>query len=106
MPFYENLSIQHMLEWAKRYPEVYQVLPADKEEIKNLHRQYIANVISTIAYDDFKAFIDKKINERTKKIAEARNMNIKMDPEIYRMYKDSNCISGKYPVPRRLTFLL
>ena len=38
VPFFDNLSIAHMLEWAKRYPEVYQVLPADEAEIKNLRR--------------------------------------------------------------------
>lgn len=40
-------------------------------------------------------FINKKFNERTKKLAESRNMNIKMDPEIYKIYKDTTNISGK-----------
>jgi len=40
-------------------------------------------------------FINKKLNERTKKLAESRNMNIKMDPEIYKIYKDTTNISGK-----------
>jgi len=63
-------------------------------------------VIYSIAGDDFRDFITKKLNERTKKLADSRNMNIKMDPEIYRIYKDTKNISGKCPVSRIITNLI
>ena len=35
------------------------------------------------------------MNERTKKLAESRNMNVKMDPELYEIFKNSTSVSGK-----------
>ena len=70
------------------------MLPVERSEIENLHRQYIANVIYTIAGDDFQLWVSKKMNERAKRIAEDRDLNIKMDPEIYKIFKQSTSISG------------
>ena len=85
-----------MLKFAKAYPEVYQILPTEQGEIENLHRQFIANCIYTIAKDDFTDWIDKKMQERTDKLTQEKNLSIKMDPMIYKVYKDSTSVSGKY----------
>jgi hypothetical protein len=69
-----------MLTWAKRHPEVSFALPVEVAEVENLHRGYIANVIYTLAGEDFKDWVDKKLKERTKKLTDEREMNIKMDP--------------------------
>ena len=82
-------------QFAEKYPEVFQVLPRENSEIMQLHRQYVANVIYTIAGDDFTDWLNRKLKQRNKKIAEERNLNIKMDPEIYRHFKASESISGK-----------
>ena len=95
VPYFDSLSVAKMLEWAKRHPEVFNVLPREQGEIENLHRNYIANVIYTIVGEDFRDWINKKMDERTKRLAEERDMNIKMDPEIYKIYKNSTSISGK-----------
>ena len=71
-------------------------MPAEQEEIENLHRQYIANVIYYIAGKDFTDWIDKRLKERTQKLTEERQMNIKMDPEIYKIFQASQSISGKF----------
>ena len=84
-----------MLEWAKRHKEVFAALPVEQAEIENLHRSYVANVIYTIVGDDFTDWVDRKLKQRTKKITEEREMNIKMDPEIYKIFKASTSISGK-----------
>ena len=44
---------------------------------------------------DFTDWIDKKMKERTQKLTEQKNLNIKMDAEIYKVFKQSNSISGK-----------
>ena len=98
VPYFENLSVSKMLEWAKRHPQVFTALPKETTEIDNLHRTYIANVIYTIVGEDFKDWVDNVMKERTKRIAEERDMNIKMDPEIYKVFKASTSISGKCPV--------
>ena len=38
VPHFTNLSVEKMLEWAKQYPEVFQVLPVEQSEIAVLHR--------------------------------------------------------------------
>ena len=35
------------------------------------------------------------MKERTKRIAQERDLNIKMDPQIYKIFKESTSISGK-----------
>ena len=47
-----------MLEFAKDYPEVYQILSEEQREIDILHRQYIANVIFFVAGKEFTDWID------------------------------------------------
>ena len=85
-----------MLNWARKYPEVAQALPKETAEVENLHRGYVANVIYTIVGDNFKDWVDKKLKERTKKMAEEKDLNIKMDPQIYKIFKASTSISGKF----------
>ena len=84
-----------MLEWANNYPEVYAALPEKQSEIENLHRGYIANIIYTLVGENFKLWAEKQMKERTKRLAQDRDLNIKMDPEIYKIFKTSTSISGK-----------
>jgi hypothetical protein len=96
VPFFTGLSQADMLNWARKYPEVAQALPKETAEVENLHRGYVANVIYTIVGDNFKDWVDKKLKERTKKMAEDKDLNIKMDPQIYKIFKASTSISGKF----------
>ena len=95
-----------MLEFAKDYPEVFHILPDEQGEIENLHRQYIANVIYTIAGDHFTKWIDMVMKERTEKITKEKNLSIQMDPAIYQVYKNSTSVSGKYSNTFTHSFLI
>ena len=44
VPNYTGLNIEKMIAFAKDYPEAMNALPIE-DEIKGLHRQYLANVI-------------------------------------------------------------
>ena len=74
---------------------MYQILPAESAEIEHLHRQYISNIVYSVAQGAFTDWIDKKMKERTQKLEQERALQIKMDPEIYAIFKESNSISGK-----------
>ena len=78
-----------MLEWARNYPEVFDYLPHEPAEIENLHRQYLANIIFSVTGDDFKEWVDRRLKERIQKMTEDCQMNIKMDPQIYQIFKES-----------------
>ena len=96
VPQFPGLNVEAMLEFAENHPEVFEILPSDRTEIENLHRQYVANVIYTVAPKEFSQWLDAKIKKRNKKLAQEQNLNIKMDPEIYEIYQRSTSISGKY----------
>ena len=58
VPFFEGLSIETMIEWAKGQPgNVMQALPIVQREIERLPRAYIANIIYTLTGDAFKNWI-------------------------------------------------
>ena len=95
VPQFDSLSIAHMLEFAKGYPEVFEILPSEEREIAILHRQYVANVIFYVAGQEFTKWINQRLHDRVEKLREDRNLNIKMDPEIYDIFQKSQSISGK-----------
>ena len=74
---------------------MFTALPQERSEIDNLHRTYIANVIYTMVGEDFRNWVDNMMKERTKRITQERDMNIKMDPEIYQIFKNSTSVSSK-----------
>ena len=95
VPLFEGLSTADMLAWAKRYPEVGRALPSAESEIEMLHRQYIINVIYSSVGEPFQEWVEKQIKLRSKKMAEEKNLNIEMDPEIAKVFKASTTISCK-----------
>ena len=95
IPQFERLSTADLLEWAKKYPTVYQALPVVESEIEMLHRQYIANLIYTLVGEPFQDWVDVVLKKRSKRLADERNLNINLDPEIARIFKASTTISCK-----------
>jgi hypothetical protein len=60
IPNYTGLKIEKMVEFARDYPAAMQALPIEAE-IKQLHRQYLANVIFTIVGEPFQNWVDQHI---------------------------------------------
>ena len=57
VPNYKDLTIEKMIQFAKERPDVMKALPI-VEEIKHLHRQYLANVIYTLVGKPFMDWVD------------------------------------------------
>ena len=55
IPYFDGLAIEHMLEWAKDYNNgaALKYLPITMKETLKLPREYLGNVIYTVAGDDF-----------------------------------------------------
>ena len=51
-------------------------------------------MIYTVVGEDFAHWVDNRMKERTKRLAEDRNLNITMDPAVYKIFKESTSISG------------
>ena len=54
-------------------------LPSEEREIDKLPREYIGNVIQTIAKDDFSAWVKRKVEARNAKLAAEKEVAINMD---------------------------
>ena len=86
VPFFEGLSIEHMMDWAKSRPEgVMEVFPVIEREVKKLPRAYIANCIFTLTGAAFQGWINKQVNDRNAKVAREQD-TIQMDPAILAIY--------------------
>lgn len=95
VPQFEHLAIKDMLEYCSGIPKVMKAFPVEEKEIKKMPRQYIANVIFTLVGRPFEEFINQRIEARHRKIAEDRDLNIELDPEIAALFQASNAVSGK-----------
>ena len=71
-------------------------MPNESREIEKLPRAYVSNVIYTLVGPPFKQWVDQVIQERNKKIVEEQNLNIEMDPEVYKAFQASTHVSGKF----------
>jgi hypothetical protein len=63
-PHYKGLAIEHMLEFATRYPAVAKALPEEHREILKLHRDYVSTVIYTIVGKPFVTWVEERITAR------------------------------------------
>ena len=88
IPYYKGLSIEEILEWAAGYNEgeAMEGLPITEKERLKLPREYIGNVIYTIAKDPFQNWVDEQIEARNQKVAQDHDLSIAMDPEIAKLF--------------------
>lgn len=95
IPHYEGLSMEDMLAFSKQYAEVPKYLPVEQREIKKLPRQYISTLLYSIIGTPFAKWVERRIEERNEKIADERELNTELDPDIYAALMKSSSISGK-----------
>ena len=95
VPLYEGLSVSDVLNWADKFPDVARALPMEQREIDKLLRQYVINIVYTVAGDDFRQWVEQVMDERNAKIKEERDLGIDLDPEILRIFKASTSVSSK-----------
>ena len=74
---------------ALKYPEVAYYLP-DAKELAKVPRQWLANVIYSVAGQPFGDWVDAVITSRNSKIVASDNKFIAMDPQVYAAFQASN----------------
>ena len=95
MPYYDGLSIEKILDFGKKYAQVANYLPEERD-IHRLPRSFIVNIINTIVKDPFRSWVSDRIKERNEDIAVKRKLNIELDPAIAAAFRNSVNISSKY----------
>ena len=93
VPQYEHLNIKKFLKFADNYPFIMMHLPERKVEIDKLPRQYIINIIYTKVGEKFATWVNEKVNERHEKVKDDGKQYIELDPEVARVYQQSQAIS-------------
>ena len=98
IPYYDTLSIEKMLEFAKSYQEgmALMALPQLEREVLAMPREYLGNVLFTMIGDPFQGWVDGCIAERNAKVTDDKNLAIQMDPEIAETFKKSTSVSRKF----------
>jgi len=88
VPFFEGLSIEEMLDFAKGHDngKALLALPLTEKETLKLPREYIGNIIYTINGAPFQNWVNSKIVARNQKITTDRDLSINMDPEIAKLF--------------------
>ena len=100
LPLFPGLYTDDLIGYAKQYNRgvIMRALPSIEKEIKKLPREYLANLIQTIAKDNFTRWCKVRIEARNKKLTDDRDLAIHMDQSIAAIFNASNAISGKLTV--------
>ena len=88
VPHYENLELRQIIDFALQHPEVMEFFPLTKELTK-MSRKYICDVIYSVVGDEFKEWINARVEHRHRKMAEKKDLMLSLDPEIARCYEAS-----------------
>jgi peptide subunit release factor RF-3 len=96
LPFYEGLTVEDLLAYAKQREDVMRALPAVQHEILKLPREYLGNVIITIVGDPFQEWVDAQISARNAKYKEEHDQNLEVDSEVEAAYLKSTSIGSKF----------
>ena len=86
VPYFEQLTIERMLEFAAQHDEVMKALPELERERLKLPRSYLANVLYTLLGDAFKDWVQVRVEARNAHHADKQNENIPMDAEIAALF--------------------
>ena len=92
VPQIENLSIKAILIWAKENTSIESYLPSyDYEKYPN--RDWLWNILNTIAYDKFQKLIKDALKDRKKMIVMKSRMKVEAIPEIIHIFAKSQNVS-------------
>ena len=92
---YNTLTVDSILSYGSQVKQVKQYLP-DERDVPKLPRQWLINVIYSLAGDDFRAWVSQQVKDRNDRVAEKRDLMIELDPDIAAAFGDSANISSKF----------
>ena len=92
MPIYEGLALHDIMEHAKAYKQCEAYFPVQKDFHK-LPRQWILNIIGSLAKDDFQSFVSAAIEKRNASVALNKDLWINLDPAVADAFANSTAIS-------------
>ena len=77
----------------KQGPFIMDAFPLELQEREKMPRQYVVNVIYTLAGQKFREWVDALVNKRHEEIAEQRQLYIDLDLEVAKAFSESKAVS-------------
>ena len=88
----KKLYIADILNWGKSNTDINSYLPTYKY-VKFPNREWICNVLSTIAYDNFQKYVKDVFRNREKELILNKGLDLAAIPEIAKIFSESYNIS-------------
>ena len=95
VPAYENLTLEQIFSRFDQNAEVFMYLP-DGKELRKTPKQWIVNVLATVAGKPFVDWIRSRINERNAQVVQEKQLSIPMSEDIAACFHASTAVSRKY----------
>ena len=92
VPQIKRLYIADILKWGKSKTKIESYLPTYKYA-KFPNREWLCNVLNTIAYDEFQKYVKDAYRHREKEIVLTRGLDLVSIPEITKIFSESQNIS-------------
>ena len=89
VPQYYSLRVEKILEKINQHQDAPRYIP-DERDILKVPRAWLCNVAYTVIGDHFANWVRQAIADRNTAMAEKQNLNIEMDPDIYREFWDDS----------------
>ena len=87
----------------QNHPEVYHYLPEPSLELPKVPKQWLANVCASVIGEEFSQWVKTRVNARHEKVADKKDIMIKMDPQMAEIFKASTAVSSKSNVLSSIT---
>ena len=81
VPQYEGLRVRDLLRFARSKLDIDKYLP-DYEYHKEPNREWFCNLLNILVQKEFNEFLNKKIQERNKKLIDSQHLNVNVKPEF------------------------
>jgi len=90
VPHIEGLTVEDMLELAKRHPNTLKHLP-DERDWDGLNRKWVADILFTVERAKFEKIIKDAVKARKERLEEKNNLLVEMRPEFAQAFQ--NCMN-------------
>ena len=92
VPQIKKLFVNDILKWGKSKTNIDAYLPTYKY-VKFPNREWICNVLNTIAYEDFQKYVKEAFRNREKELVMTKGLDLAAIPEIAKIFSESHNIS-------------
>ena len=92
VPQYNGLKVRDLIRFAESKFSIDKFLP-EYSYHKEPNREWLCNIINTLVNDEFKNFIQEKIDKRNKELIKTQNLGVSAKQEFIDIFKRSKAIS-------------